>query len=157
MANVVPLQLYSSAIIFAPTTSVIKKLFQAQILKWFSKLPHVPSTWSPELQTLEGHRFTIDSLAFSPDGQVLASGSRDCAVKLWNSFTGDLVQTLEGPKDWITVVAWSHDGILLASGSRHGITFWNACTAEPVRTIDVYHEINRSTVANEYARLNQRM
>ena len=50
--------------------------------------------WSPELQTLEGHSDRVQSVAFSQDGQLLASGSDDKTIKLWDPTTGALKHTL---------------------------------------------------------------
>jgi WD40 repeat protein len=51
------------------------------------------------LQTLEGHEGWVEAVTFSPDGQLLVSGSRDNTVKLWDATTGELYQTLEGYSD----------------------------------------------------------
>ncbi|KAL4750011.1 WD40-repeat-containing domain protein [Aspergillus terricola var. indicus] len=51
-------------------------------------------------QTLEGHSAGVWSVAFSPDGKQLASGSSDKTIKLWDPATGDLQQTLEGHSNW---------------------------------------------------------
>ena len=76
-----PLQLYSSAIVFAPEESVIRSTFE-QPIPWISRLPKVPQAWSLELQKLEGHSSGVNAVAFSHDGQLLASASHDTTVRL---------------------------------------------------------------------------
>src|SRR5260370_29679915 len=67
--------------------------------------------------TLKGHTDTVESLAISPDGKTLASGSADNSVKLWDVATGQNTTTLkeEAPYLWRSV-AFSPDGKTLASG-----------------------------------------
>jgi WD40 repeat protein len=48
------------------------------------------------LQTIEGRFSSINSIAFSPDGKVLASGSNNKTIWLWDTVTGAALQTLEG-------------------------------------------------------------
>ncbi|MEH1840467.1 MAG: hypothetical protein V7L20_17300 [Nostoc sp.] len=69
-----------------------------------------------EANRLEGHADIVWGVAFSPDGQLLASGSRDRTVKIWRP-DGTLLQTLKGHTDAVTCVTFSHDGQFLASAS----------------------------------------
>lgn len=71
-----------------------------------------------EILTLEGHSSEVNDVAFSPDGQLIASASFDRSINLWDVSTGQLILTLfEHDSQVITSVAFSPDGTLLASGS----------------------------------------
>jgi len=77
------------------------------------------------LYTLKGHTNTVESLSFSPDGQLLVSGSADKTVKIWDVKIGLMLQSLAGHSDEVTSVEFSPDGKLLASGSLDGtIILW---------------------------------
>ncbi|MGH9752663.1 MAG: WD40 repeat domain-containing protein [Blastocatellia bacterium] len=71
-----------------------------------------------ELATLEGHDFDVYSVAFSPNGKTLASGSGDNTIKLWDPQTGQELATLKGHGRRVRSVAFSPDGKTLASGSE---------------------------------------
>ncbi|PWY70883.1 WD domain protein [Aspergillus sclerotioniger CBS 115572] len=90
IVDTAPLQLYSSGLIFAPHRSLIRETFERELPAWLSKGPKVEEYWDPEMQTLEGHSRTVTSVAFSGDGQLLASGSDDITIKLWDAATGAL-------------------------------------------------------------------
>ncbi|PSN58755.1 hypothetical protein BS50DRAFT_477291, partial [Corynespora cassiicola Philippines] len=78
-----PLQAYASALLFSPRRSLVKMLFQEEAPKWIAIAPSVADDWSACLQTLEGHSSSVNSVAFSPDSQRLASASYDNTVKIW--------------------------------------------------------------------------
>ncbi|XWS24869.1 hypothetical protein CRYUN_Cryun27aG0022000 [Craigia yunnanensis] len=79
--------------------------------------------WASELQ---GMAILIQSLAFSSDGQLLASGSFDGLVKIWDT-SGNLKRTLEGPGGGIEWVKWHPKGHLILAGSEDcTVWMWNA-------------------------------
>ncbi len=69
------------------------------------------------VHTFEGHTDEVTSVAFSSDGQTLASGSKDKTVRLWSVAKKKGVYTFEGHTSSVKSVAFSSDGKTLASGS----------------------------------------
>jgi WD40 repeat protein len=69
------------------------------------------------VRSLKGHIYTIYDLAFSADGERLASASQDATVRIWNVATGETLQVLRGHDAAVHGVAWNPDGKQLVSGS----------------------------------------
>lgn len=87
-------------------------------------------------QTLSNHSAWVRSLAFSPDGQILASASEDNTVKLWWVDTGAEMTTIYGHLDRVCSVAFSPDGDMIASaGKDKTIKLWQAQTGRLIKTI----------------------
>jgi WD40 repeat protein/serine/threonine protein kinase len=81
--------------------------------------------------TLEGHSATVTSLAFSPDGQRILSGSEDSTLKLWDVETGEETLTLKGHTAGVESVAWSPDGRRIVSSGNDGtIRLWDASAGQ---------------------------
>ncbi len=76
------------------------------------------------------------SVAFSPDGQTLASGGEDQMVKLWEVNTGQYLKTLQGHGNCVRSIVFSPDGQTIASGSEDGtIKLWDVKTGECLKTL----------------------
>ena len=71
----------------------------------------------PEIYVSTGHTSLVNSVAFSPDGKTLASGSRDATIRLWDVASGREFKTLKGHLSDVDSIAFSPDGKTLASAS----------------------------------------
>ena len=80
------------------------------------------------LLTLRGHQAAVSSVAFSPDGRRIVSGSFDNTIKLWDAEKGgEALLTLRGHQETVLSVAFSPDGKRIVSGSEDNtIKLWDA-------------------------------
>ncbi|CAG8888404.1 unnamed protein product [Penicillium egyptiacum] len=154
IADEAPLQVYCSGLVFAPRNAIIRREFEAQLPSWIYQLPQVQERWSAELQALEGHSSSVQSVAFSPDSQLLASGSDDKTIRLWDTATGALQQTLEGHTDSVQSVTFSPDGRLLASSSDDKtIRLWKTATGALQQTLKGHTDSVQSVAFSPDSRL----
>jgi WD domain, G-beta repeat len=95
-------------------------------------LPEVNFAYSNLARSVFTETFGIIlSVAFSPDGELLAAGTANSDILLWQTSGGIPILTFQGTKDWIRSVAFSPDGQLLASGSSdHTIRLWEVGTGK---------------------------
>ncbi|HEY9633193.1 MAG TPA: WD40 repeat domain-containing serine/threonine-protein kinase [Coleofasciculaceae cyanobacterium] len=88
------------------------------------------------INTLTGHSDIVRSIAISPDGQTIVSGSNDQTIKIWQLSSGILRRTLSGHTSWISTVAISPDGQTVVSGSGDTtIKVWQLSTGKLLRTL----------------------
>ena len=78
-----------------------------------------------QIAVSQNHIASINSVALSPDGALLASGHHDGGVRLWDMQTQKQLATLEDHKAAVRSVAFSPDGTLLASGERDSARLWD--------------------------------
>jgi WD40 repeat protein len=150
-----PLQTYASALLFSPTGSLIRQLFQHEEPEAISIRPALSDRWSACLQTLEGRSDYVNSVAFSHDSMRLALASHDRTVRIWDASSGACLQTLEGHSSYVSSVAFSHDSMRLASASHdRTIRIWEASSGACLQTLEGHSsQVNSVAFSHDSMRL----
>ncbi|KAM7186577.1 Protein of unknown function (DUF3638) domain containing protein [Rhypophila sp. PSN 637] len=95
---------------------------------------HLVETLAHQICALDSD--SIRSVAFSPDSKMIASGSDDNSIKIWDASTGTCTQTLKGHSGSISSVAFSPDSKMIASGSYDDtVKIWDAATGSSTQTL----------------------
>jgi WD40 repeat protein len=94
-----------------------------------------------EQSRLRGHTGAVTAVAFSPDDRLLASGSADRTIKLWDTATGKEVLSLRGHEKRVTCLAFSPDSKRLVSGGMDGaVKLWDTATGRELQSLEGHAE-----------------
>ncbi|WP_028569548.1 WD40 repeat domain-containing protein [Salinispora tropica] len=85
---------------------------------------------------LTGHRDVVRGVAWAPDGNSIATASRDGTARLWDADTAMVTHVLHGHTGMIEAVAFSPDSTMVATASRDTtIRVWDTATAAPITVL----------------------
>jgi WD40 repeat protein len=123
--------LYLSAMPQTPSSSPLRQLWVNHLQNHLSVTLGHPLSWPAEVLTLQGHT-SVTSVAYSPDGSHIVSGSEDNTIRVWNPTTGQCIAgPFQGHTSWVSSVAYSPDGSHIVSGSwDNTIRVWNPTTGQ---------------------------
>lgn len=114
IADFAPLQLYASALAFAPEQSIVKMRFNHCMPQWLLRPPEVDKTWNNDLYTLEVHTGYIIAIEFSPNDIFLATCSMDETVRVWDTTDMALFRTFQIPGSTPSAATFSNDNTRIA-------------------------------------------
>jgi WD40 repeat protein len=116
IADLAPLQLYASALVFAPDLSLIKTLFKSCMPSWLSSRSRVEETWRSDVLKCEGHTSYIEAITFSPDDKLLGTCSLDGTAQVWDTTDAGCSLTVSHDKHgyYSGAIAFSSDSSKVA-------------------------------------------
>ncbi|NIS82526.1 MAG: hypothetical protein GTO14_20485 [Anaerolineales bacterium] len=126
---------------FLPTRTATAIVEEEPVLDTVTPMPtDSPRAISPSnasqimaRRVLEGHLDDVSDVAFSPDGDLVASASMDGTVRIWRTADGELVRTIEAHEDHVLSLDFSPDGEYLVTGSDDRTTrLWRVAEGELV-------------------------
>ena len=104
--------------------------------------PRISSNGVHLIGTLRGHREAVGSVAWSPDGGLLATSSRDATVRIWDSASHRHVHTITAHAVEVRAAAFDPDGRVLATGSDDGVVnLWQVGSWKLLETLDLSDDL----------------
>ncbi|KAF7976476.1 hypothetical protein HWV62_6745 [Athelia sp. TMB] len=131
------MQVYDTAVIFTVRESAMRRLYLTQ-----SSTARELHSSAPEsnhklcLRVMEGHRGSVRSVAISTDSTLIASGSKDTTIIVWDFIGGEPLRALKGHSKSVESVAFSPDGTQIVSGSKdRSLILWSTKRGSHVSTL----------------------
>jgi WD40 repeat protein len=126
---------YISALPLASSNALLYKNYITESVAERPWVVSMDGQWSCA-RILRGHDGAVRSVAFSPDGSQIATGSGDQTVQIWDAQTGQVDSEPFRGVGWVWSVAWSPTSPRIASSSRRTVVVWDTNTIEMVASFE---------------------
>jgi WD40 repeat protein/serine/threonine protein kinase len=118
------------SVLFSPDSKTLVAGSRSRFVAW-----DVTSTQQKMVVWPDREQARTESLAFSPDGKILATGSSNGMIRLWNADGSQLQAILKGHSEVIQAMAFSPDGKTLAAVSANKLRLWDVATRQERITV----------------------
>ncbi|XXG98643.1 hypothetical protein Hte_004970 [Hypoxylon texense] len=128
-----------NTMLFCPTESILRAKYLRNSFPHIEVLSLGNTVWRRDFGLLEGHTDWVRSIAFSIDGRLIASGSDDGSVRIWDTKTGTTQHTLTMDLGWVYCVAFSSKGYIAAGSDDDSVTIWDSSTGCQIHKLKDLH------------------
>lgn len=128
-------QAYRCVVPFSPVNTLLHSTYINQARHTIKLRSGLQQSWSPDTTVAEAHSGSVLSVAYSPDGSRIVSGSADNSIRLWDARTGAQLHVLLSHTKSVRSVAFSPNGKEILSGSDDlTVKVWDASTGACLET-----------------------
>ncbi|TVY71375.1 Vegetative incompatibility protein HET-E-1 [Lachnellula suecica] len=146
-----PLQLYCSALLFAPQKSLVRQQLRCQVPNWVGRLPNVREDWNALHQTIEGDNAFCDARSHS---LLIANFWHGGLIRIWNATTGVDRSSYKLHGDYINAIAFFPDDKMMALATYFGtVRLWDAATGLELYNLKGHQESVEVIVFSSDAKL----
>src|ERR1700733_8569398 len=125
--------IYLSALPFSPSKSAVLQRMRAEFRDTLSVEAGTSEQWPGIRQVFTGHSGGVASVAFSPDGTRIVSGSSDTTVRIWDAVSGvPITEPLRGCLGRVLSVSFSPTSMHVVSGAELGVQIWDTVSGKPI-------------------------
>ena len=122
------------AVKFGSDAQLFALLSDGSIALWNPAVQPANLATQKPMQTLRRHRYRVKVLAFSPNGRLMASGSAEHKVRLWDTASGRYVRSLAGA-GITNAIAFAADSKQVIAASNNGVRVWATETGRLIKTL----------------------